>query len=564
MMRSLFSGVSGLKTHQTKMDVIGNNIANVNTVAFKSSSVTFSDIMYQTTSSASGANAATGLGGVNAKQIGLGVTTAATSINVTSQGAAQNTGGAFDIRLSDSSSTTSFFVVNNGSENVFTRSGSFYIDGSGNLCMSSTGYRVMGWQAVDGEIVKDTASALQVMNENNLTCSPEATTNAYCAGVLDSKDSDVTSSAGYNMSLNFYDALGYAYNAKLAVKSTGVDGTYTVEVNEILDSYGNNIMKDFTDAQKAALFGNDYTGDKAKSYTCKLKGNSVVDPNANVTSGGNPALVFSDGTDFYEYDRNANPPVFYEVSAIKDATGNMSYTRGNPAKENISLATFYNVPVGSDITLTGTGTDASTYGTCTAKKEGIFYELAFNTSTGLFSSVGDGASSVYLNLQNVLGGNFENISVDFSSCKEFYNSGKTTMSLTKGTVEDASKGTGKKLGSMIGISVSNDGKIYGTYDNGNKKILGQVVVAQFANAAGLEKCGDNCYKTTLNSGDFDGVGQDITASGGTMAAGQLEMSNVDLSTEFTEMITTQRGFQANSRIITTSDSMLEELVNLKR
>ncbi len=89
-------------------------------------------------------------------------------------------------------------------------------------------------------------------------------------------------------------------------------------------------------------------------------------------------------------------------------------------------------------------------------------------------------------------------------------------------------------------------------------------MANFANPSGLEKLGDNCYRTTLNSGEFDGIGQDITTDGGKMTSGVLEMSNVDLSTEFTEMITTQRGFQANSRIITTSDTLLEELVNLKR
>ena len=124
MMRSLYSAVSGLKTHQTKMDVIGNNISNVNTVAFKSSSVTFSSIMYQTLSGASGANAEMGTGGVNAKQIGLGVSTAATKVSITASGAAQSTGEAFDIELTDSNSTN-FFMVNNGSENLFTRAGSF-------------------------------------------------------------------------------------------------------------------------------------------------------------------------------------------------------------------------------------------------------------------------------------------------------------------------------------------------------------------------------------------------------------------------------------------------------
>ncbi|MDE5718709.1 MAG: flagellar hook-basal body complex protein, partial [Lachnospiraceae bacterium] len=115
------------------------------------------------------------------------------------------------------------------------------------------------------------------------------------------------------------------------------------------------------------------------------------------------------------------------------------------------------------------------------------------------------------------------------------------------------------------IEIGQDGKIRASYDNGLSKLLGQIAVAKFANAAGLAKAGNNLYQTTMNSGDFDGIGIDITSDGeGSMESGVLEMSNVDLAGEFTEMITTQRGFQANSRIITTSDSMLEELVNLKR
>ena len=112
--------------------------------------------------------------------------------------------------------------------------------------------------------------------------------------------------------------------------------------------------------------------------------------------------------------------------------------------------------------------------------------------------------------------------------------------------------------------MDNNGKIFGSYDNGNTELLGQIAVAQFANASGLEKLGDNCYGTTLNSGEFDGIGLEVSADGSKMTSGELEMSNVDLSQEFTNMIVTQRGFQANSRIITTSDTMLEELVNLKR
>ena len=147
-----------------------------------------------------------------------------------------------------------------------------------------------------------------------------------------------------------------------------------------------------------------------------------------------------------------------------------------------------------------------------------------------------------------------------------YDNGGTSTCVANRGVQDGSsmRGEGKKLGTMTGLSVQNSGKIYGSYSNGNTVLLGQIAVAQFANASGLEEMGDNCYQTTLNSGEFDGIGIEVSADGSSMNTGQLEMSNVDLSGEFTDMITTQRGFQANSRIITVSDTMLEELINLKR
>ncbi len=177
MMRSLFAGVAGLKTHQTRMDVIGNNIANVNTTAYKSQSMVFSDLMYQTTRAASGANATTGVGGVNARQIGLGSKTSSIKTAISSQGAAQSTNDPFDIMINGSS----FFVVNNGQENFFTRDGSFYIDGAGNLVMTSTGYNVMGWgvNKETGEIQKGNVQPLKIMTTENMTSPPQVTTGDY-------------------------------------------------------------------------------------------------------------------------------------------------------------------------------------------------------------------------------------------------------------------------------------------------------------------------------------------------------------------------------------------------
>ena len=195
-------------------------------------------------------------------------------------------------------------------------------------------------------------------------------------------------------------------------------------------------------------------------------------------------------------------------------------------------------------------------------------DLQFSAADGKFIGIGGGTNpSEVLNLAGsglFPNNNFENITIDFSKTQNTNNGGKSTVTMDTGNVDDKSIGKGKKLGDLIGLSVDNSGKIYGSYDNGNTELLGQIAVAQFANASGLEKLGDNCYGTPLNSGEFDGIGLEVSADGSKMTSGELEMSNVDLSQEFTNMIVTQRGFQANSRIITTSDTMLEELVNLKR
>lgn len=552
MMRSMYSAVSGLKTHQTKMDVIGNNIANVNTVAFKSSSVVFQDVLYQMTSNASGANAATGTGGVNAKQIGLGVTTGATNLSITTSGAAETTGRAFDIRLSDQS-TTNFFVVNNGSENLFTRAGSFYVDGAGNLCMTSTGYTVMGWQVdpTTGNIKKDTVSALRVMQTSNLTSAPEATTQANVSGIIDKNDKDVLSDNGLVKTLTFFDNLGYSYTARFAMKSTGTDGKYTVELEKILNSDGTTFYDPATSQVKLEdVFGSKtadailgtYNQVQSGYYYDATKKEFYVGSNNNGTE-----LEWDAATSTFK-EKN-DPTNTHSLKQVYGISNGMVEKIKNGAKATVDTTT-------GKLTITGDVTD---------------YAIDFSTKDGTFTGVGarisnNKTNSVTLNMSK-LGNNptqFDDITIDFSGLKDANNGGKSTAVMSTGSIDDGVTGKGKKLGAMIGISIDNNGLIKGTYDNGNTEILGQIAVAQFANASGLEKVGENCYRTTLNSGEFDGIGVEISADGSSMTSGELEMSNVDLSTEFTQMIITQRGFQANSRIITTSDTLLEELVNLKR
>ena len=568
MMRSLYSGVAGLKTHQIRMDVIGNNIANVNTTAYKSSSMTFSELMSQTTQKASGANATTGVGGTNAKQIGLGVKAGAINTAITTQGSAQSTGNPFDIMITGDN----FFVVSNGSENFFTRDGSFYVDGAGNLAMTSTGYNVMGWgvDETTGNIKQDTVTALRIMSAANMTYPPEATTKANISGILDENDKDVTSANGKTVNLNFFDARGYSYTAKFTFKQSGGDKTneYSMELSKLLDSTGAEI-----DISKLE-FGN----------RSQQKMETKVTLNTDAYKWDGKVLKTKDGTtdvadlaDIFKADGSLITPAD-DAAAQKQqkALDAIAKAYGYEGSTDEFLNLYITSTANKDKQLTiqdllgnmmaGKTTDVLPADGSAITMEGRYFEgttVVFNKDTGKLESVGGSTTNLNVNAAfSALGGNFSDVTIDLSECTNYDKKGTSTIGATSGDLDGL--GTGRRLGDMIGVSIQKDGMIYASYDNGMTKLLGQIATAAFANASGLEKEGDNLYSATLNSGEFDGIGVDITAGGGYMSTCQLEMSNVDLSSEFTEMITTQRGFQANSRIITVSDTLLEELTNLKR
>lgn len=673
MMRSLFSGVAGLKTHQTRMDVIGNNIANVNTTAYKSQNMVFNDLLYQTTQAASGANANTGRGGINPRQIGLGSKTGAISTAITQQGSAQSTNNPWDVMIEGDS----FFVVSDGSQNFFTRDGSFTVDGAGNLVMASLGYTVMGWQ-VDpdtGDIRSDVVSALQVMSPDNMTAPPEATTKAYLSGILDKTDPTINSDAGAIRTFTIFDAQGYAYTVKMSFHGIGSEDRFRVQLDDILDATGTSLVKKYglENINQIATFGSNEDPTKTSAYTANkdatfdgtnkfnvtlafreilqdfeknalvvaagdsvkvtvpADGGSVTAGSANsVTVQGTVSLtkeqlqaepynlIYDETTDkYYQKPTNAGATLGTEVTdmaaylagldslkGVKNVTvaakadgkaGELEITfeadftptknairTGSsfgleltmPADEKDILKYVYNLEDTSnkDYKISYIAPNGTAQITETEHTRGM--ELIFDHETGKFSGIGgvgiDTAAITFNSSASSISGEiidlsqFRNVDIDFSSVKNLGNGKKCTLELTPGSKESTAVGKGRKIGELIGIEVGQDGRITASYDNGLTKLLGQIAVAEFANAAGLAKAGNNLYSATQNSGEFDGVGKDITASGGSMTSGVLEMSNVDLSSEFTTMITTQRGFQANSRIITTSDTLLEELVNLKR
>ncbi len=461
MMRSLYSGVAGLKTHQTKMDVIGNNIANVNTVGFKSSQVLFKDVLYQTTQSATGSS--NGSGGTNAKQVGLGTGVATVAVTQTS-GSAQTTNNPYDLMINGSS----FFVVNRGGINYFTKVGAFTTDDAGNLVTGSGDY-VMGWQ-VDpenpSEIKRDTVSALRPEAEENRTAAPELTSQSYMTGNIDATDPRLKTEEGVITTVSIYDSLGYNYTVKFKItENANVPGGYDVAVDSIRDE--NNV--DISDRYNITVDGSD----------------------AAATT-----VMFNTDTGAFEGVRTAGNETFLLEITPKD-----------PAADG-----------------------------------DVFRDLTSN------------------NPDDQIPG----ITVDLSNLTMFSDTGECDVETHRGKDEDPSDGAGRTVGSLTDVTIDTQGRLYGVYDNGVSKLLGQIAVANFINPAGLEAIGGSLYKETRASGEFDGIGKDIASTGETMTQGVLEMSNVDLSQEFTDMIVTQRGFQANSRIITVSDTLIEELVNLKR
>ncbi len=497
MMRSLYSGISGLKVHQTKMDVIGNNISNVNTVGFRAGTVNFTDVFYQTTQSASGPNTETGAAGTNAIQIGLGANVAAISVDLSGTGATQRTDRGMDLMINGDA----FLIVNSNGNTYFTKSGALDIDANGTLYCTTNGATVLGWGVDEvGDIRKDTAGPLNLMGGENAYSDPNATTDVTLTGNVDSKDPLVqysTDGSGYPMSVSFYDNVGNMYTAKMSIikSSDEAENLYSVRMTDILGPDGKSILRKLSDD------GITYekTGQTFTFGGLELNEDSF---DLNPTNG---EVTFKTDLEWPSLAFNGTSGVFGSVAN----TGEEAVGNPDPGDEILKQL-----------------------------------NLTLQNGTGYIDSFPESG-----------------VDIDFSDLTMYASNGACSVKPNRG--DENGDGAGNTAGTLNGFSIQTDGKIYGVYSNGDKKLLGQVAVATFANPSGLESVGNSMYAATLNSGEFDGIGIDISEVG-KFSVGALEMSDVDLSTEFTNMITTQRGFQANSRVITTSDAMLEELVNLKR
>lgn len=462
MMRSMYSAVSGLRNHQTRMDVIGNNIANVNTVGYKKSRVVFKDALYQTLRGASLATDARG--GTNPMSIGLGM--AISSIDqIHTPAPATATSKATDMAIDGSG----YFILSNGGQICYSRAGNFDFDTLGNLVNTSNGYRVQGWVAdLNGNI--DTIKPTQDIDISAFqTIAPKATENAAFAGNLDStlgipqiEDADIDPSDGTQ-------------------HPSGDDSVITSKT--VYDSLGNEMTLYYRFFKHEVESG----PPPLTNWACDIS----LDPGFENMEG------YDEGTDFEAID----------LAAAETPSGGTRMLRA------------YNLQFDENGAI--------------AVPENAFLQLSIDRSL-------EGAEDLV-------------IDIDFSSLTQ-YNTQSSAWMATQ---------DGYAMGSLLSYSVGIDGTIQGVYDNGTIMNLARVALANFQNPSGLQQMGGNLFQQSSNSGD-PSIGGPGGKGMGAILPSSLEMSNVDLSEEFTDMIVTQRGFQANSRIITTSDEMLQELVNLKR
>lgn len=466
MMRSLYSGVSGLQNHQIRMDVIGNNISNVNTIGFKKGRVTFQDLFSQYLDSASGPNDRRG--GINPKQVGLGVSTASID-TIFNAGATQNTGVKSDLSIAGNG----FFVMRTGGENVYTRAGAFDVDPEGWLVNPANGMRVQGWNAQTNGI--------------NSFVNPTATIEDISVPIQAKDPAKETTVVRMRSNLDKNTPI---LPANPTIEELAAS-TWTVE-QDIYDAFGNAHVLQLNFARDAAVPN-------------QWLVTTTVDPNLE------------------------------EPTPLTVTVGDIA------SVDNTFLVAFDNSGLLQSVTTANGGQDI----------EGAL-QINFAMEVADTNPVPNEAG--------VVGAQIQNFVVDFGEI------GSYTDAVTQFASASSSKvyfQDGYTMGYLKDYTIDQSGNIIGSYSNQQKRVLAQIALATFPNSEGLEKVGETSFSTTINSG-YANVGEPGTLDRGSILAGKLEMSNVDLAEDFTDMIVTQRGFQANSRTIRTSDQMIQELLTLKQ
>ncbi|MCL2216336.1 MAG: flagellar hook protein FlgE [Defluviitaleaceae bacterium] len=537
MMRSMFSGVSSLRVHQTRMDVIANNIANVNTVGFKSQRATFADAFYQRIQGASGPDATTGRAGTNPQQIGLGLNLASID-NIMTQGATQRTDRSMDVTLTG----PGFLIVQDSGGTFFTRAGNIGRDFHNNLHIN--GMQLMGWSTrldeATGRHVVD-RSALQPLQLSGEKTNMPAEPTCLISIVGNLNITQLNDDNYVVRSMAIFDSLGNRY-------LVDVRFTYHPEFSEASPSPHGYWTFEFLTRRINIETGNLYTGTTAPAegnairdvIPAFLEGDRDVPSFIGICLGlpyNDPPSTAAASIGAHSFNMVTSGTIAFnsrgEFIGMGPADGNepIEFNTGATASSSIGPGVRQTHAIGARIFPIRGVAPAATFGT---GDYGVplppsHYDPAAPANT--LTSIG-------------------NLTLNFSELFQRGGENTTLRALTM---------TGQGPGTLDDISIGPDGTIMGRFSNGRTRVLGQIPLAFFQNPEGLERIGANLWVPTANSGPFDGVGLV-----GSMQGGSLEMSNVDLANEFTEMITTQRGFQAASRTITVSDEMLQELVNLRR
>jgi flagellar hook protein FlgE len=547
MLNSLVAGVSGLKAHQEMLDVVGNNLANLNTTGFKEQVVQFADVLYQTIKDASPAGASTG--GTDPIQVGFGVTTASVTSSE-QQGSLTQTGGELDLALQGNG----FFVVNTGSQDLYTRAGSFAIDQTGYLIDPSTGYRVQRAGTV-GEGGPG-SPAFQVPTSKDIkiplgTGIPgSATTTITLQGNLSASatgpQAEVLTSAapfltgGVNATsitkLNSLDDTTVPYGPGDSIRLQGTT-TAGATVNVTVPVDANSTLGDLVSAINTNFPGS----------TASISGGNLV-VTANATGPSKLALTISDaGAGRTTWANHALQGTTQGKDADTATGGIQVYdVRGNA--HNLGL--LFQKQSNGTWNLTASLPPAD--GTVLS---GVVQGITFNDD-GSFRQV-SGSPTVSFQFAGLAAA--QNVTFSFGPPNGF--SGLTQFG--GNTSAAAINQDGFAAGALTTLSIGKDGTINGMFSNGRTLALAQLGVAEFANPGGLLRQGNNYFDVSPSSGEAL-IGTAQTGGRGSIQQGALEDSNVDVSLEFTRLIVAERGFEVNTRTITVSDQILQDLSNIIR
>ncbi|MBU0472779.1 MAG: flagellar hook-basal body complex protein [Bacteroidetes bacterium] len=556
LLNSLFSGVSGLRNHQAMMDVIGNNIANVNTIGYKGSRITFSDTFNQLIKS--GTNPTDGTGGTNSMQVGLGMKVNSIDRNW-NQGTVERTGITTDLALQG----PGMFILNNNGIQQYSRAGAFMFDADGKLVNPQNGAIVQGKVANGlGEI--PAGNAIQdIIIDKNLRLPAIATQNVSWGGNLESgsptKRTDIVEMSGNYKSdatanpagtdqqpYTIYGIDGTEYELIVDYQNTAYDGTTTPPTEA---AYTVNYTVNDVDGNPVVI---DQSGSQALTFDAITSNNTTSA--LNITGdGGNIdfELSFNDLTS--TDSATSVSSVIDKGETVEDVTGTVTIydTLGNAHSLTIEYTHI-------DENTWAWNVDSPSTGQLAPGANGV---IKFK-SNGSIESISQAGNLVSLpdlpsiNFEPGSGAGNMDIKLDFGF-------GTTKFTQTALSSQVAALSDGSAASSLSNLNIDNFGNIVGIFSNGVSQSLAQVMVATFANLNGLTSIGDNMYQVAANAGD-PRIGEPGESTTTTIQSGGLEQSNVDLSEEFTKMIISQRGFQANARVVTTADALLQEITNLIR